>query len=110
MDGRSDIFALGAVLYESLVGEPPPPRTPSGMLRAGDDGTDSASVRLDASHTHVRGADSGIQRAAKLIPPAWRGVIERAMASSPADRFADAREVAHALRAARVEIAAVEAK
>jgi serine/threonine-protein kinase len=100
VDGRSDIFALGAVLYEALVGEPPPPRTPSGLVRAGGEGADSANVRLD----------SGIQRAAKLIPPAWRTVIEHAMAPNPADRFADAREVAHALRAARVEIAAVEAK
>jgi serine/threonine-protein kinase len=100
VDGRSDIFALGAVLYEALVGEPPPPRTPSGLVRASDNPASSSNVRLD----------SGIQRAAKFIPPVWRAVIERAMAVSPPERFADAREVAHALRAAREEIAQLEAK
>ena len=99
VDGRSDIFALGAVLYEGLVGEPPPPPTPSGLVRTGENPVVTAAMRLD----------SGIQKAAKLIPQAWRNVIEKAMAPLPADRFQDARQVVQAMRGVREEIARVEA-
>jgi eukaryotic-like serine/threonine-protein kinase len=92
VDGRSDLFALGAVLYECLVGEPPPPQSPSGLVRTGD----SAAVRFD----------SGPLRASALIAPAWYAVIERAMAPSPSDRYQDARSFAQALRSVRDEIAA----
>jgi serine/threonine-protein kinase len=95
VDGRSDIFALGAVLFESLVGEPPPPGTPSGVARTGENPVVTAGKRVD----------SGIQRAASLIPPTWRVVIEKAMAANPADRFQDARAVSQALRGAREELA-----
>src|SRR4029077_17151536 len=95
VDGRSDIFALGAMLYESLVGEPPPPLTPSGVLRTGD--------ALPA----VKRMDSGTQKAQKLIPPRWNVVIEKAMSPKPDDRFQDARSFATALRAVREDIAEV---
>jgi serine/threonine-protein kinase len=89
VDTRSDIFALGAVLYECLVGEPPPP-TPSGLWKSGATGK---SV-----------ADSGVHKAGKLIPPAWKEVIAHAMAPSPGDRFQDARSFAAALRGLRDEL------
>jgi hypothetical protein len=85
IDGRSDVFALGAMLYECLVGEPPPPRTPSGLLRMGE----GPALRLD----------SGTQKAASFVPRDWRAVIEKAMALQPAERYEDARAVASALRA-----------
>jgi serine/threonine-protein kinase len=91
IDARSDVFALGAVLYECLVGEPPPPRSPSGLLRTGD----STAVRFD----------SGTQKSAGLVPPVWRAIIEKAMALQPAERYQDARSFAQALRGAREEIA-----
>jgi serine/threonine-protein kinase len=94
IDARSDLFALGAVLYECLVGEPPPPRSPSGLVRT----SESTAVRFD----------SGTQKSAAFVPPVWRSVIERAMALQPADRFQDARSFAHALRGAREEIAKAE--
>jgi serine/threonine-protein kinase len=94
IDGRSDVFALGAVLFECLVGEPPPPRSPSGLIRMGD----LSAVRLD----------SGVHKAASLIPPEWRGIIEKAMALRPDDRFPDARSFAQALREVRDGIAKVE--
>jgi hypothetical protein len=94
IDGRSDVFALGAMLFECLVGEPPPPRTPSGMIRADD----SPAIRLD----------SGTQKAAAFVPREWRAVIEKAMAVRPSDRYEDARAFAQALRSMREGIAKVE--
>lgn len=94
IDGRSDVFALGAVLFECLVGEPPPPTTPSGLIRTND----VSAVRLD----------SGVHKAAALVPAEWRAVIEKAMAIRPEDRFPDARSFSQALRTVREGIAKVE--
>jgi hypothetical protein len=94
VDARSDLFAFGAVLYECLVGEPPPPRTPSGLV-------------------HMRGSpssrrDSGTQKAAILVPPAWKTVIDKAIAFRPEDRFQDARSIALALKGLEESAATAE--
>jgi len=94
IDGRSDVFALGAMLFECLVGEPPPPRNPSGLIRTDD----TSALRLD----------SGTQKAAAFVPREWRAVIEKAMSLHPADRYEDARAFAHALGSAREAIAKAE--
>lgn len=78
IDHRSDIFALGSVLYECLTGEPPP-LTPS-SLWSGE-----------------RGADSGVHRASVDIPETWRALIQRAMATLPQQRYADSRALREAL-------------
>ncbi len=91
VDARSDIFAFGALLFECLVGEPPPPQTPSGLIRT-------------SGHSAAR-ADSGTQKAAAFVPSAWRSVIDKAMAVSPADRYQDARSIGQALRGIREGIA-----
>jgi serine/threonine-protein kinase len=94
VDGRSDVFALGAVLFECLVGEPPPPMTPSGLIRTAE----ASAVRLD----------SGTHRANAHVPPEWRAIIEKAMAVKPEDRYPDARAFAQALR--RIGEAAAKAE
>jgi hypothetical protein len=96
VDGRSDVFALSAVLFECLVGEPPPPTTPSGLIRT----SDVSAVRLD----------SGVHKAAALVPVEWRAVIEKAMAIKPEDRYPDARSFAQALRGVGEGIAKAEGK
>jgi len=95
IDGRSDIFALGAMLFECLVGEPPPPKSPSGLVRMGE----TVAVRFD----------SGTQKASSFVPPAWRAIIEKAMQVNPADRYQDARSFAHDLRGVREDIAKADA-
>ncbi len=90
IDGRSDIFSLGALMFECLAGEPPPPRSPSGLVRM----ERTSSPRLD----------SGTQRAAAFVPTNWRAVIDKAMALQPADRYADARAFAQALRSLREDL------
>ena len=95
IDGRSDIFALGAMLFECLVGEPPPPKSPSGLVRMGE----TVAVRFD----------SGTQKASSFVPPAWRVIIEKAMQVNPADRYQDARSFAHDLRGVREDIAKADA-
>jgi len=78
IDHRSDLFALGSVIYECLTGEPPPLSAAS--LWSGE-----------------RGADSGVHRASVDIPSAWQALIQRAMAPLPQQRFADSRAMREAL-------------
>jgi len=94
VDGRSDLFALGAMLFECLVGEPPPPRSPSGSIPAGT----NVPLRFE----------SGTQKSGSLVPPKWRAIIERAMQLNPTERYQDARAFAQDLRAVREDIAEAE--
>ncbi len=81
LDGRSDIYALGCVLYEMLAGEPPftGPSAQSVLARHAVDPVPSL-------HT-VRGT----------VPAGIEWAIGKAMAKVPADRFASAAEFADAL-------------
>ncbi|HLZ46519.1 MAG TPA: serine/threonine-protein kinase [Gemmatimonadales bacterium] len=77
LDGRSDIFSLGCVLFEMLVGRPPRAIiTPRGGTRAS-----------------ITGPHSGAS-----IPPAVERLIGRALADRREDRFPDAETFAAALR------------
>jgi serine/threonine protein kinase len=114
VDHRSDIYAAGALLYECLVGDPPP-ASANDMWKPVTSAPSSFAIRLAEAGSRN---DSGVQQASRRMPsvapvapaepiavgdvdasPAWRAVIERALAKRADDRFQDARAFFAALRA-----------
>jgi Protein kinase domain len=86
VDHRTDVYALGATLYESLAGEVPYPR-------------DSQPARLLAK---ISEPPPSLTAAAPDLGTAFDAVISRSMAREPGDRYATAGELAGAaLTAAR---------
>lgn len=81
IDARSDIYALGAVLYEMLTGEPP---HTGGTVQA-----IIAKVLTDTPRS-IRLARPG-------VPPHVEAAIERALEKVPADRFSTAERFAEGL-------------
>jgi eukaryotic-like serine/threonine-protein kinase len=82
VDGRSDIYALGCVLYETLAGDPPfSGRTVQSVL---------------ARHRHDPPPRLSVVRPG--LPLGLEEAVEKSLAKVPADRFATARELADALR------------
>lgn len=85
VDARSDLYALGVVVFEAFTGDVPfRADTPVGTLL----------LHLEAPPP--------VEKAP--IPPALRPVLRRALAKDPSERFGSAREMAEALRAAREEV------
>src|SRR5256886_270465 len=83
VDERSDIYSLGCVLYEMLAGQPPY--------------TGPSAESIVRQHLAAAPPRGSAMRAA--VPPAIEEAIVRALAKTPADRFATAAEFVEALAA-----------
>jgi len=85
LDGRSDLYSLGCVLYEMLAGEPPfTGRTAQAII----------ARRFSEPPPRLR--------TLREVPERFEQVVLKALARAPADRFAPAGELAGALETASV--------
>jgi len=93
VDHRTDLWAVGVVLYEMLAGRPPFPAESMEALFAAIQWRDPAplgALRPD-------------------VPPAVEQLVHRLLEKEPARRYEDARALAPALEALRVEATAAPA-
>lgn len=82
LDGRSDLFSLGSMLYECATGQPP---------FQGDSPMDTMLKVARAEYQPLR-------EVAPHVPPELAHIIERCLKLNPGDRFPSAQALATALR------------
>lgn len=84
VDGRSDLYALGCVLYEMLAGDPPYTGATAQVILAR-----KSTESIPSLTTSRETVSSGLE-----------AVISKALAKAPADRFRTASEFSEALKSA----------
>jgi tRNA A-37 threonylcarbamoyl transferase component Bud32 len=84
VDGRADLYSLGCLLYECLVGEPPFSR-----------GSDVATI-----FAHLREPPPSASERKPVLPQAIDAVLARALAKEPEQRYATGAELVEAAREA----------
>jgi len=82
IDERSDVYSLGAVLYELLTGKPP------------FDGTSLREILDQVQHVLPR----AVRELEPDTPPELAAICERAMAKRPEERYQSAKELADELQ------------
>src|SRR5215467_13337266 len=82
VDGRSDIFSLGAVLYEMLTGK-----------RAFD-----GKSQLNVASAILEGEPAPISSVKPMTPPSLDHTIKKCLSKSPEDRWQSARDLASELK------------
>ena len=82
IDGRSDLYSLGCVLYEMLAGQPP------------FTGPSVESV----VYQHLTAQPLPITQIRPAVPAEVAAILQRALAKTPADRWNPAAQFAEALR------------
>ncbi len=87
VDGRADVYSLGCVLYECLVGRPP-------------FGRDS---ELAVVFAHLEAEPPAPSAERPELPPALDAVIARALAKEPEERHGSCRELVQAALAVSVD-------
>jgi TolB-like protein/tetratricopeptide (TPR) repeat protein len=83
LDGRSDLYSLGCVLYEMLAGQPP----------------FTGPMVESVVHQHLAAEPRPVTVLRAAVQPAVARALSRALAKTPADRFRTAAEFAAALAA-----------
>jgi tetratricopeptide (TPR) repeat protein len=81
VDARADVYALGALLYHVLAGEPPYGRSAKGVV-----------ARV------LEGPPDPLASKVPGVPPDLLAIVEKAMSRDPGGRYADARAMAEDLR------------
>ncbi|HXH96091.1 MAG TPA: protein kinase, partial [Gaiellaceae bacterium] len=87
VDARADVYSLGCVLYECLVGQPPFPR--------------DSEIAVVFAHLEAEPSPPSAER--PELPEALDAVVARALAKDPEKRYPSCRELAGAALAIAVD-------
>lgn len=79
LDGRSDIYSLGCVMYHTLVGKPP--------------FTGATTLHVLVKHSRERAPSISFEDKSKKVPKGLETVISKCLEKAPQDRYATMEDV-----------------